>query len=337
MPATRIRIRARAVRAALALVMPCALLACDVLDETRVRSRMRVQDPAAVAPVDAGRPRTADTAFAGNTGSPGPVGPDQGSRPPTDPAGAGGAAAGASGSAAVPECSPPAVDDYCTRIPALAAEPVIDGQLDCGARLLQLPAVGWNGANPLPAQHRALLAAAKRPDGLYLYLEVHGGEPPRPHPAGSGIHCGDAVEIYVDADGAIDALGAYSAPGTMQFIIAAPTPPAAGTIEALRFVAGENQGAWSSQQVRTRSLDDGYAVEALITARDLELTAWSPAGRIGFDIADDVSATASSPELACGLQLGQYFLRMGPDGEDDAGVCHGEPWCDSRAFCTPAL
>jgi hypothetical protein len=189
----------------------------------------------------------------------------------------------------------------------------------------------------MPAQHRTMLAAAARPDGLYVYAEVHGAEPPRPHPAGSYIDCGDAVEIYVDADGVIDPHGTYSLSGTMQFIIAAPAPAAPATIEAQRFIGGESQGAWSSQQVRTALLPDGYAVEAFITAEDLELTAWAPSGRIGFDIAIDVAAPVASPELACGQQLGQYFMRMGPDEEDDAGICHGKPWCDARAFCTPEL
>jgi hypothetical protein len=182
-----------------------------------------------------------------------------------------------------------------------------------------------------------LLAAGARPDGLYVYVEVHGGEPPRPHPADSYIDCGDAIEIYVDADGVVDDHGTYGMAGTMQFIIAAPTPAAPATIEALRFIGGENQGAWGSQQVRTTLLPDGYAVEVLITADDLELTAWAPGGRIGFDIAIDVSAPEATPELSCGQQLGQYFMRMGPDEEEDAGICHGKPWCDTRAFCTPEI
>lgn len=123
----------------------------------------------------------------------------------------------------------------------------------------------------------------------------------------------------------------------MQFIVAAPNPKTPATIEALRFVAGNNQGAWRSEQVSTALFEDGYAVEAFITATDLDLTAWSPTGRIGFDIAIDVGAASESPDLRCGLQLGQYFLRIGADDEVDGGVCHGKPWCDTRAFCTPEI
>jgi hypothetical protein len=319
-----------AASAALALIVH----ACDVLDDSQLKRQLN----------GAGGDASGAGGSSGSSGTTGGGGA-------TGVAAAGGSGggrsdAGTSGTGAPPgdgsvppaECSPPAIDDHCARIGALSTPPVIDGTVDCGARLLELTPTGWNGAQAMPA-HRTLLAAAARPDGLYVYIEVHGGVPPRPHPAGSYIDCGDAVEIYIDADGVIDTLGAYSKPGTMQFIVAAPSPAAPTTIEAMRFVGGETQGAWLSQQVRTALLPDGYAVEAFITASDLELTAWAPGSRIGLDIAVDVAADAPvvPSEPMCEMRLGQYFMRMGGDDEDDAGICHGKPWCDTRAFCTPEI
>ena len=61
--------------------------------------------------------------------------------------------------------------------------------------------------------------------------------------------------------------------------------------------------------MKTALLADGYAVEAFITAADLDLTSWTPAS-FGFDLAVDVSAPSGTPNLKCGLQLGQYFLHV---------------------------
>jgi hypothetical protein len=321
-----------AASAALAL----ALHACSVFDEGRLgpppSAYAAVPPPAA----DAGSGGRAEVPAAGARGT-AAAGSDAAGQPSLDAAVPDDGAPPPDAGRPLPECNPPSVESYCAHIPALSDEPVIDGDLDCGAQLLELPPVGWNGVQPMPADHRTLMAAATRPNGLYVYVEVHGGEPPRPHPPGSYIDCGDAVEIYVDADGAIDEKGKYSTPGTMQFIVAAPASDMPVALEALRFVAGESQGPWSSEQVRTVLRPDGYAVEAFITAMDLDLTAWSPSARIGFNVTIDVAAPAESPDLACGLQLGQYFMRMGTDDDVDGGICHGKPWCDSRAFCTPEI
>lgn len=297
----------------------------------------------------AGRTNSGGTGAAG-TGSSAPV-QDAGDRPPAagssadddgggvdEPMGdaglpdGGAVADGATPDAGDPPgCVPISVDDYCSELPPLLAAPVIDGELDCGPELLPITPVGWNGTSALPASHDASMAAAYRPDGIYLYVEVHGTSDP--HPAGSGIYCGDAVELYVDHDGSVAASGNYAEPGTMQFLIAAPLASAPATIEASRFVEGRSQGAWATAQLRTALRADGYAVEAFITAADLGLSAWSPQTRVGIDIAIDVAAPAGTPNLRCGVLRGQYFLKIGPT----VGSCRGEPWCDSRAFCAPAL
>lgn len=259
-------------------------------------------------------------------------------RAPVPPAHDGGRDGGGLTDSAVPDSGPPlcvptTTDDYCSHIHGLPAAAVIDGQLDCGPELRALAPVGWNGSGSLPAAPTTSVAAAWRADGLYVYVEVR-GKTAAPHPSGSAIQCGDAVEIYVDQDGNVNTgTGNYDTPGAMQFVIAAPAPSAPGTIEAQRFVESNHKGAWTSANVRTALLSDGYAVEAFITAADLDLTAWALSGQIGFDVAIDVAGTPNRSSCAGGMQLGQYFLREGAAG----GSCNGEPWCDSRAFCTPQL
>ena len=230
-----------------------------------------------------------------------------------------------------PVCMPSAVTDYCAQLPELDADPVIDGVLDCGPVLRVLTPRGWNGARAIPTGHETKVAAAVTDDGVYFYAEVR-GQTPAPHPAGSQIQCGDAFEVYVDADGALDADGRYSSPGTVQVIVAAPAPSAPGTIEASRFSEGNNQGAWSGGRVKTALLTNGYAVEGHLNAEDLGLSSWTVGSKVGIDFAVDVSAAGS--DLRCGAQLGQYFMRVNASGSGD---CDGYPWCDARAFCSAAV
>lgn len=230
-----------------------------------------------------------------------------------------------------PVCEPVQVADYCEQVPALQQAPVIDGTLDCGPPLLSIAPQAWNGTVAMPVDHVAKLALATRNDGLYVYVEVH-GTARLPHPSGSSIYCGDAVELYIDADATFDAAGAYDKPGTMQFIVAAPTAAGAG-VDAMRYVQGADHSAWLSTQVQTAVLSDGYAIEAFITAADLDLGSWTPSSKLGFDLAIDVSAPSGTTGLKCGLQLGQYFMRVA----DMAGSCNHEPWCNTLALCAPAL
>jgi len=230
-------------------------------------------------------------------------------------------------------CNSVSTSDYCAQLPELPAPPVIDGVLDCGPPLRTFVPSSWNGAIPIPTNHATQHAFAYRIDGLYAYLEVR-GQTPAAHPSDSPIYCGDAVELYVDADGVIASDGAYDQPGTMQIIIAAPASPAAPSPHAERFRSGASQGAWTSSAYRVAWLDDGYAIEAFITAAELGLTTWSPATAMGIDVVIDVSGPTADPDLRCGRQLGQYFLRVSTATPSD---CNGEPWCDARAFCTPSF
>lgn len=239
---------------------------------------------------------------------------------------------GAPPDAGDPPICTPAAGDYCSQLEPLLAAPVIDGELDCGPAAVAITPVGWNGTTAMPSTHSARVAAAWRPNGIYVYVEVNGTS--TPHPSGTDIYCGDAVELYVDHDGTTDASGNYADPGTRQFVVAAPSAASPGTIEAFEFSEGNNHGTWETTDLRTVRRADGYQVEAFITASDLDLTAWAPGPRIGLDVAIDVAAPAGTAGLRCGVLSGQYFLRVGPTA---GSGCDGEPWCDARAFCTPLL
>jgi hypothetical protein len=228
-------------------------------------------------------------------------------------------------------CSITAGADYCTQLPRLLAAPAIDGALECGLVLSPMQPLGWKSSDAKPDKS-ANYAAAWHRDGLYVYVEVH-GPPVVAHPASEPIFCGDAVEVYVDADAETDDAGTYDAMGTMQFVVAAPSsgaPP-----DAWRFKQGESQGAWISQSLHATPLPDGYSVEAFITGPDVGLWQWLPEGRLGFSLAIDVaSAQPGLPNReGCTSKSGQFFLRLA----DPHGSCPGEPWCDAKAFCSAAL
>lgn len=230
-----------------------------------------------------------------------------------------------------PACVAEPGSDYCTELPALPSVPVIDGQVECGLRLLPIAPQGWQGAAPTPDK-RASYAAAWRNDGLYLYVEVH-GDSIRPHPTDQAIYCGDAVELFVDADADVDDGGAYDATGTMQFLIAAPAMDGAA-IETIRFIEGMPQGPWISKALRTTRLSDGYSVEAFIGGADIGLWEWAPNMRVGFSVGVDVSAPqGAATTVGCAGRAGVYFLRV---VESDSS-CSGEPWCDAGAFCRSML
>ena len=133
----------------------------------------------------------------------------------------------------------------------------------------------------------------------------------------------------MDADADIDDNGAYDNPGTMQFIVAAPSesdPSAA--IERQRFLSGA-QSEWTPVMLATAVHADGYAVEVFLSAANLNLPEWSPVTRIGLDVALDVSGTSGAD---CGNKVGQYFMKVDTAADTPR---NGEPWGNTRAFCTP--
>ncbi len=233
-----------------------------------------------------------------------------------------------------------AAPDYCAELPALAAVPVIDGQLDPGLVLRPLTPVAWTGAGVLPAGQHAAYAAAWRPDGLYIYVEVV--DPDRvPAAPGQFRWCGDGVELYVDADGSYASPPAYDDPGTRQLIVGAPA-------DAITAVHGGE--AWCPSCGDTVPRDrsgsafisvpraDGYAFEAHVLATDLDQFLWTPgAGEaLGIDLAVNVSASLPtglpciSDGSSAGSRVGSYYLRVSAN----APVF---PYDTVDAFCTPTL
>jgi hypothetical protein len=242
--------------------------------------------------------------------------------------------------------APPAPDaapalDFCSVLPALAQAPTIDGVLEPGLTLRPIDPSQWYGSRAgIPAGQTARWAAAWRPDGLYVYVEVV--DPSRlPAPAGEFRWCGDGVEVYVDDDGLWLNPHVYDDPGTRQLVVAAPA-------DATSVVHGGE--AWCSTCGDTvpRELPDapfiavpradGYAVETFVGADELARASWSRAAgdSVGLDVAVNVSESAPTG-AACvfdgtssGNQRGQYFVRA------DVGAAV-YPFDDTFAFCTPTL
>jgi Carbohydrate family 9 binding domain-like len=238
-----------------------------------------------------------------------------------------------------PDCTPSAPRDYCARLPALSQAPQLDGVLDCGPPLAALSAMGWNSSQSMPADNQARYAAAWRPDGLYIYVEV---DDPLLLPAlASDVDpwCGDGVELYADADGNYVSAPDYDDPGAMQLLA---TSPARDSSTALAVDARYHTrslaraGDWTAARHVTVKRTGGYALEAFIEAADLELSSWSLAagGKVGFDIAINVSVTDESQKVGCGYNLGQYYLRVSklPCNSDNC-----RPYSNATAFCTALL
>jgi hypothetical protein len=225
------------------------------------------------------------------------------------------------------------VADYCAAIPALAGPPVIDGSLDCGGLRPVVP-VGWNGMGSAPpAGDASEIALAWAPDGLYVFVRVTDASRV-PAPSGQDPYCGDAIELFVDADGAYPSAPGFDEPGTRAFIVVAPPTDVSPSTRAESFGAAGVLAPWTSSQWGAYPVAGGYVVEAFIGAADLGLGNW-PLGAgatVGFDLSHDVSAGSSVPG-PCMSRIGQYFLRV----TAAAGGCGGEPFCDVGAFCTPTL
>lgn len=229
-------------------------------------------------------------------------------------------------SPAAVDCSPLTEHSPCELLPRLPAAPVLDGAPECALVLHTLA----QGERAAPAARAVRYAAAFTDTGLYLYVAVS-GLPVQPHAADQPLFCGDAVELFVDADGVLDAHGAYESSGTMQFVVGAPV--AGGGIEAGKFMQGKPFGPWVSKGLWAAATPDGYAVEALISASDLGMWDWQPTGQLGFDLAVDFAGSGASVESVCATARTQLLLKVA----NEAPPCAGQPWCDTRSFCVPRL
>ncbi|HEY5146538.1 MAG TPA: hypothetical protein VII82_07210 [Polyangiaceae bacterium] len=143
-------------------------------------------------------------------------------------------------------CTVSPIVDYCAALPPLSAAPIIDGVLDCGPALVAIAPVDWNGPPPLPPfppGNSAELAAAWRPDGLYVFVSV---TTPAAFSAEAAdpVFYGAGVELFVDDDGVYASAPTYDNPGAIQLVVAAP-PDATTTgrrAEGFRNAADEGPG-----------------------------------------------------------------------------------------------
>lgn len=233
-------------------------------------------------------------------------------------------------------CTAGASADYCAGIPAMSEAPTLDGFVDCGLALQDFAPEGWypTGAEPMPATLGTRFAAAYRPDGLYVYVEVDdAGLYPADVVSGL-LYCGDSAEIYVDVDGTFGSPPSYDASGTRQFLARAPEGAGTSSIGEV-FSQQVRIGTWSTSGFVVRPRTGGYALEAFLDDSDLGVGTWTltQGATIGLDLGVNVSTSDGSPS-ECGTRIGQYFLRSASPGADP---CFGRPYCDVTAFCTPTL
>lgn len=239
-----------------------------------------------------------------------------------------------------PSCTPSAARDYCTQLPALPQAAQLDGVLDCGPSLVDLPAVGWNSTQTMPTDNHARYAAAWRPDGLYFYVEVD--DPLRLPALASDVDpwCGDGVELYADSDGTYVSQPDYDYPGAIQLLAAAPARDASTqlAVDARYHTRSQSRiSDWSVTRHVVVPRANGYALEAFVAAADLDLTTWQLAsgGKVGFDIAINVSiASETATKVGCGYYLGQYYLHVSrtPCNADNC-----RPYTNAASFCTASL
>ncbi|HEX7476806.1 MAG TPA: hypothetical protein VF331_03300 [Polyangiales bacterium] len=218
----------------------------------------------------------------------------------------------------------------------MAAAPVIDGVLEPGLGLRSAPKTYWVGAGAAPAEGDAAYAVAHRPDGLYVFVNVT-DTTRLPAPLANDTFCGDAVEIYLDSDGAFPMAPSYDVPGTVQFVVAAPVDSVTPSTRASRWNnVSFALGAWTSSEFGTFPTATGYTFEAIFRAVDLGLVSWtlSPGSSIGLSLAIDVAVLANDPRAGCGHRLGQYFNRVDTVSRLPCGI---GAYCSTKAFCTTAL
>ena len=223
--------------------------------------------------------------------------------------------------------SPP---DYCVEIPALPDPPAIDGRLDGALALRAIVPVGWSGPGAGPTDPiESSYAVGWRPDGLYFFVHVRDPSVFAAPPGARGYWCGDAPELYVDADGIL--AEDYDLPGTAQMIAAAPEGEAA-VAKGDRYANTGRLGRWDGAFSTFRA-SDGYVLEAFVQAGELDLPSWSlsAGSSVGIDVSINVSTPdGSAPPGGCGVREGQFFLRIGSEPV-------GLPFEDARGFCNATL
>jgi hypothetical protein len=229
-------------------------------------------------------------------------------------------------------CGGPA-RDYCAEVGALAADPVIDGRLECGLALATVAGLGWTAGDAGVPNVTAEYAIAWRPGGLYFFVRVHDASR-APADVGTPTWYGDGAELYVDDDGVFAAPPSFDTVGTRQLISSAPVDAVTSSLRGEIY----DQGAagfpipWTPTTFVSVPTPDGYVLEAFVTAAHLGLATWALAAgaHVGWDIGINMSYPDPSKTGAQGHRLGQFFASFPPG--TDLG-----PFKDVGAFCKPLL
>jgi len=225
--------------------------------------------------------------------------------------------------------TPPSVLIRCDQFISLANAPVIDGVLDPNLSLLRWVDDSMPGVT---AGIRAMVAVAYRPNGVYFFVDVQ--DPTHdPAPLTALDYCGDAVEMFLDNDGVIQAPPDYDNPGTIQLIVAGPVDAVTPSHRGQRFRHSADLGAWASNNFIAVPTAGGYAVEAFVVAADLDLGAWTlaPGGKIGWNMSLNIGGPEDAGIDACTTRSLQIHLRLA-----SSGACT-PPYCNASALCTPVL
>lgn len=223
----------------------------------------------------------------------------------------------------------PSVLIRCDQFIPLANDPVIDGVLEPNLTLLRW--VDADAAN-VPPGISATAAVAYRPNGVYFFVDVE--DPTRdPAPATALDYCGDAVELFLDNDGVIQAPPNYDNPGTVQLVVAGPVDTVTPSRRGQRFRHSTDLGAWTSNNFIAVPTARGYAVEAFVVAGDLDLMAWTlaPGGKIGWNMSLNIGGPEDAGIDACTTRSQQIHLRLASSGDCTP------PYCNASALCSPTL
>lgn len=231
--------------------------------------------------------------------------------------------------------------DHCAELPQLATPPKMDGVLDEGLALVDIPDVTYHSDYPelsrvLPTGFHARFAAAWHAQGVYVFFAVT-DDNRLVADATQPVWQGDGVEVYVDDDGAFSDASEYDNPGTTHLLYGAPARDQdAGKprVERTTRVNMPRPEPWPAARVYALATATGYVLEAVVTALDLDLAAWSlqPNMRIGFNVG--INASLPSPIVGSpNRRAGSYVLRTDPAGAIPASF----PFNTNAAFCTPTL
>ena len=227
-------------------------------------------------------------------------------------------------------CAPPtpaSLDASCTGVGAMSTAPVIDGVLDCGIPLWPMPVVVTAGPGVIPSGVQARIAAAWRPDGLYLFVRVTGAGATRtPAPTGDPAWCGDATRALRRPrrrlSGRARPTTTIRAPFSSSRSLrrARPSPRAWGRCSATRAIWVPGRASSSALRRATASLP-----EAFVAAADLGLTTWSlsAGGTIGLDVLDRHLSSPRSPRAAPASGGSQSRSRRGDRRRMRGGVRRG--------------